>query len=131
MRMSLKVGLLAAIIACVAFAAAKAQEEKSYLPPTWFKENSESTVTEKAAAPKVKVRGAPRVARAPSRMVHHARPVRHARVVVKQRHVALYRHHHRKVRLVYYRYHPRHYYYPRYAYYRPAFPAFPFGIFSW
>ena len=133
MRVSLKVGLLAAVIACVAFAAAKAQEEKSYLPPTWFKEKSESAAPEKEAAPKVKARGVPRAVRPAPRVAHHVRPhVRHAKLVTKQRHVAFYRHNHRRVRLVNYRYHPRYYhYYPRYAYYRPAFPSFPFGLLSW
>ena len=46
MRTRLKVGLLAAVIACAAFAAAKAQEDKSYLPPKSSQEKSETTIPE-------------------------------------------------------------------------------------
>ena len=48
MRTRLKVGLLAAFIACGAFVAAKAQDEKSYLPPGWFPGQSETTVSSRA-----------------------------------------------------------------------------------
>ena len=122
MRIRLKVGLLAAVIACGAFVAAKAQEEKSYLPPGWFQQKGETTV------PKTQVR-APRTVYAPKTYAHrkvYAKPVRHARVHTRRKHVAAY-HRHRRTRVAYYRV-----YYPqRYAYYRPAFPGFLFGLFNW
>ena len=130
MRIGVKVGLLATVIACAAFAAAKAQEEKSYLPPTWFQDKGETS------APKKEAVVTPRV-RAPKTALYRGNHVRRVayrpKPRLKKRHVAVYHHHNRKVRLVYYRPHPRHhYYYPRYAYYRPAFPGFLFGLFhSW
>jgi hypothetical protein len=111
MRIRLKVGFLAAAIACGAFAAASAQEEKSYLPPTLFQDKGQTTV------PKTRV---------PNTV--QARPVRqaHARAHPGRRHVAAV-HHHRRTRVAYH----RGYYRQRYAYYRPAFPGFLFGIFHW
>jgi hypothetical protein len=109
MRIGLKVGLLAAAIACGAFVAASAQEDKSYLPPTLFQDKGETTV------PKTR---APKTVR--------ARPVRHARVHTRRRHVAAV-HHHRRTRVAYH----RGYYRQRYAYYRPVFPGFLFGLFNW
>lgn len=123
MRIRLKVGLLAAAIVCAAFAAAKAQEERSYIPPSWFQEKgdarSSETSASQTAAPKAQA----------ARAAHRQKTVKHARIGVKRKRVAVYRHH--RVRLVYYRYHPRHYRYSRYAYYRPAYPVFPFGLFNW
>ena len=109
MRIRLKVGLLAAAIACGAFAAASAQEEKSYLPPTLFQDKGQTTV------PKT---------RAPNTV--QARPVRQARANARRRRVAAV-HHHRRTRVAYH----RGYYRQRYAYYRPVFPGFLFRIFSW
>ena len=118
MRTRLKVGLLAAAIACGAFVAAKAAEEKSYLPPAWFQNKGETTV--------------PKTTR-PAKTVQ-AKRVRHASHV-RKRHVAAL-HHHRRVRVAHHRryyrlaYQPSYYRY-RYAYYRPAFPGFMFGLFNW
>ena len=109
MRTRLKVGLLAAAMACAAFVAAKAQEDKSYLPPKWSQEKSESTIP-KTWAPKTV----------------QTRPVRHARVHTRRRHAAVV-HHHRRTRVA----HNRGYYRQRYAYYRPVFPGFLFGLFNW
>ncbi len=115
MRTRLKVGLLAAMLACVAFAAAKAQEEKSYLPPKSFQEKRVTTVPNMRA---------PRMA--------HAKIVRraHVRTYAWKTRVAAV-HHHRRTRLVYHRFdYPQRYafYRPRYAYYQPAFPGFLFGF---
>ena len=119
MRIGLKVGLLAAFIACGAFVAAKAQDEKSYLPPGWSQGHSETTVN-KARTPRTV----------------HARPVRHASVHPR-RHLAAVHPYHRRIRVAhhwrYYRphyayYRPHYAYYPRYAYYRP-FPGFLSGLF--
>ncbi len=109
MRIGLKVGLLAGAIACGAFVTASAQEDKSYLPPTLFQDKGETTVP-KTRAPKT----------APTR------PVRHARVHTRRRHVAAV-HYHRRSRVAYH----RGYYRQRYAYYRPVFPGFLFGLFGW
>ncbi len=116
MRTRLKVGLLAAVIACGAFVAAKAQEEKSYLPPKWSQGKSETTIP-KTWAPNT----------VPTRPVRHASArVRHARVYHHSRtRVAHHRGYHRQ------RYAYRGYYRQRYAYYRPAFPGFLFGLFNW
>jgi len=108
MRTRLKVGLLAAVIACAAFVAAKAQEDKSYLPPKLSQEKSETTIP-KTWAPKTV----------------QTRPVRHARVHTGRRHAAVV--HHRRTRVA----HHRGYYRQRYAYYRPVFPGFLFGLFNW
>jgi hypothetical protein len=109
MRIGLKVGLLAAVIACGAFVAASAEEDKSYLPPALFQDKGETTV------PKTRV---PHTVQ--------ARPVRRAHVHARRRHVAAV-HHHRRTRVAY----RRGYYRQRYAYYRPLFPGFLFGLFSW
>ena len=122
MRTRLKVGLLAAFIACGAFVAAKAQDEKSYLPPGWFPGQSETTVS-KSRTPRTV----------------HARPIRHASVHPTRRRLAAVHHYHRRIRVAHHwGYHPRftyyrpHYaYYPRYAYYRPMVPGFLYGLFSW
>jgi len=116
MRTRLKVGLLAAIIACAAFVAAKAQEDKSYLPPQSFQGKGESTVS-KTWAPKTA----------------HTKPVRYASAY--KGHARVY--HHGRTRVAHHRgYHRqryayRGYYRQRYAYYRPAFPGFLFGLFNW
>ena len=114
MRIGLKVGLLAAFIACGAFVAAKAQEEKSYLPPGWSQGQSETTVN-KSRTPKTV----------------HARPVRQATVHVKRRRLAAvhhYHNYHRKIRVA----HHWGYYRPRYAYYRPVMvPGFLSALFGW
>ena len=109
MRTRLKVGLLAAMMACAAFVAAKAQEDKSYLPPNSFQGKGESTVS-KTWAPKTV----------------HTKPVRYASAYKGRRHAAVV-HHHRRTRVA----HHRGYYRQRYAYYRPAFPGFLFGLFNW
>jgi len=109
MRIGLKVGLLAAVIACGAFVAAKAAEEKSYLPPQWFQDKGETTVS-KTRAPKTV----------------QTKPVRYASARKGRRHAAAV-HHHRRTRVA----HHRGYYRQRYAYYRPAFPGFLFGLFNW
>jgi hypothetical protein len=109
MRTRLKVGLLAAMIACAAFVAAKAQEDKSYLPPKWSQPKGETTIP-KTSAPKTV----------------QTRPVRHARVHTGRRHAVVV-HHHRRTRVA----HHRGYHRQRYAYYRPAFPGFLFGLFNW
>jgi hypothetical protein len=113
MRIGLKVGLLAAVIACGAFVAAKAAEDKSYLPPQWFQDKGETTV------PKNRV---PKTVQ--------ARPVRQAHVRTGRRHTAVV-HHHRRTRLAYYPGYYRGYYRQRYAYYRPVFPGFLFSFFNW
>jgi len=116
MRIRLKVGLLAAVIACAAFAAAKAQEEKSYLPPNWFQDKGETTVA-KTRAPKSA----------------HTKPARYASAHPRRRRAAAV-HHHRRTRLAYHRGYSRQryaYYRQRYAYYRPVFPGFLFGFFNW
>ena len=108
MRIRLKVGLLAAVIACAAFAAAKAQEDKSYLPPSFFQGKSESTVP-KTRAPKTV----------------GTRPVRQASRHHVRRPYAAVHHPHRRTRVAY----RRSYYRQRYAYYRPVFPRYLFGFF--
>jgi hypothetical protein len=119
MRTGLKVGLLAAIIACAAFVAAKAQEEKSYLPPKSFQGKGESTVS-KTWAPKTVQTKPVRYASAHTR---HARVYHHGRTRVAH-HSGYHRHRyaHRG---------DRRYYRQRYAYYRPVFPGFLFGLFNW
>ena len=112
MRIGLKVGLLAAAIACGAFVAASAQEEKSYLPPKWFQDKGETTVP-KTRTPKTV----------------QARPVRQAHIRTGRRRAAVV--HHRRTRLAYHRGYYRGYYRQRYAYYRPVFPGFLFGLFNW
>ncbi len=109
MRIRLKVGLLAAFIACGAFVAAQAQDEKSYLPPNWFQGKSETTVQKTRATRTV-----------------HARPITHATIHVKRRHVAAVHHYHKRVRVAHHWGHYR----PRYAYYRPTWvPGFLSGFF--
>ena len=121
MRTRLKVGLLAAFIACGAFVAAKAQDEKSYLPPGWFQGQSETKVN-KTRAPRTV----------------HARPVRHASVHVKKWRAAAVHRYHRRIRVAhhwgYHRphyayYRPHYVHYPRYAFYRA--PGFLYGLFGW
>ena len=114
MRTRLKVGLLAAVIACAAFVAAKAQEDKSYLPPKWSQEKGETTIP-KTRAPKT----------VQTRPVRQA-PARQAQVHAGRRHAAVVHHHHR-TRVA----HRRGYYRQRYAYYRPMFPGFLFSLFNW
>jgi hypothetical protein len=117
MRTRLKVGLLAAVIACAAFVAAKAQEDKSYLPPKWSQGKSETTIP-KTWAPKTVQARPVRHASARTRhtRVHHYRRVAHHRGYHRQRYAYRgYRGHYRQ----------------RYAYYRPAFPGFLLGLFSW
>jgi len=106
----LKAGLLAALIACAAFAAAKAQEDKSYLPPKSFQGKAETSI------PKT---WAPRTVQ--------TRPVRHASTRVRKRRTASVYHHRKRYRVA----HHRGYYRQRYAYYRPVFPGFLFGFFNW
>ncbi len=116
MRIGLKVGLLAAVIACGAFVAASAQEDKSYLPPNWFQNKGETTVP-KTRAPKTV----------------QTKPLRYASADTRHPAVA----HHRRARVAHHRgYHRqryanrgyRGYYRQRYAYYRPAFPGFLLGL---